>query len=226
MTVATAPPRRVPAPPQGVRDRLVARVHLSYRAWLRQVTAELASCDSVLDVGCGRSSPLAHVPGRFRSVGVDAHPPALAESRARRLHDDFIEQDARRLDLPDASYDAVVMFDLLEHLEHGDALVLLHRAERIARRVVILTTPNGFVPQEGYGGNDLQRHRSGWTVADLEREGYRVHGQNGLKPLRGALAYPRRPRFVTRPLSIASQPLVWNRPERAFELLAVKRLGG
>jgi hypothetical protein len=116
------------------------------------------------------------------------------------------------------------MFDLIEHLERGDALELLHRAERIARRVVVLTTPNGFLEQSSYGGNELQRHRSGWTVADLEREGFQVYGQNGLKPLRGALAYPRRPRFVTRPLSILSQPFVWRRPERAFELLAVRRL--
>ena len=213
------------SPAQAIlRGRLVAWLHLSYRAWLRLMTAELASCESVLDVGCGKRSPLPDVPGRYRSVGVDAHPPALEASRAAGLHDDYLEQDVRRLDVPDGSFDAVVMFDLIEHLEREDAVELLRRAERVARRVVVLTTPNGFVEQGGYDGNELQRHRSGWTVADLEREGFDVHGLNGFKPFRGPLAYPRRPRFVTRPLSILSQPLVWERPEHAFELLAVKRV--
>jgi SAM-dependent methyltransferase len=209
-----------------MREWLVARLHLSYRAWLRLVTAELASCESVLDVGCGKRSPLAAVPGDYRSVGVDAHAPSLAASRSAGLHDDYLEQDVRKIDVPDRSFDAVAMFDLIEHLDREEGVELLRRAERIARRVVVLTTPNGFVDQDGYDGNELQRHRSGWTVADLERQGFEVYGQNGLKPLRGQLAYPRRPRFVTRPLSILSQPFVWRRPDRAFELLAVKRLDG
>jgi SAM-dependent methyltransferase len=209
-----------------MRERLAARLHLSYRAWLRLVTAELASCESVLDVGCGKRSPLAAVPGDYRSVGVDAHAPSLAASRSAGLHDDYLEQDVRNIDVPDRSFDAVAMFDLIEHLDREEGVELLRRAERIARRVVVLTTPNGFVDQDGYDGNELQRHRSGWTVADLERQGFEVYGQNGLKPLRGQLAYPRRPRFLTRPLSILSQPFVWRRPDRAFELLAVKRLDG
>jgi SAM-dependent methyltransferase len=210
--------------PSRLRQWLVPRVHLSYRAWLRQVTAEMASCKSVLDVGCGRRSPLAAVPGDYRSVGVDAYAPALAASRAAALHDDYLQHDVRRLDLPDGSFDAVVMFDLIEHLERDDSLDLLRRAERIARRVVVLTTPNGFVEQDPYDGNDYQRHRSGWTAGDLQAAGFQVYGLNGLRTLRGQLAYPRRPRPVTRPLSILSQPFVWRRPERAFELLAVKQL--
>jgi SAM-dependent methyltransferase len=199
------------------------RLDLSYRAWLRLITAELAGSSSVLDVGCGVRSPLAVVPGSFRSVGVEAHRPALEASRAAGIHDDYLEQDARSLDLADDSFDAVVMLDLIEHLDREDGEELLRRAERIAREVVVLTTPNGFINQSPYDGNALQEHRSGWTVEDLSRAGFTVYGMNGLKPLRGELSYPRRPRLITRPLSILSQPFVWRRPALAFELLAVKR---
>jgi SAM-dependent methyltransferase len=205
------------------RDWLHDRLDLSYRAWLRLMTDELAPCSTVLDVGCGKRSPLERVPGAYRSTGVDAHAPALAASRAAGIHDEYLERDVRALDLPDRSFDAVVMLDLIEHLRRDEATDLLAQAERIARKVVILTTPNGFLPQSAYEGNDLQAHRSGWTAPDLEAAGYTVYGMNGLKPLRGELSYPRRPRFVTRPLSLLSQPFVWRAPRLAFELLAVNR---
>ncbi len=56
---------------------------------------------------------------------------------------------------------------------------MLARAERIARKRVLLFTPRGEFPQEdfdssGLGGEELQRHRSTWEPEDLERRGYRV----------------------------------------------------
>jgi len=157
-------------------------------------------------------------------VGIEANPPALAESRRNRIHDEYIEGDARRVELPPASFDAVMMIDLLEHLEPADGLALLGKAQRLARKKVIVFTPNGFVRQDEYGGNPLQVHRSGWTVEDLRGRGYRLYGIGGLKALRGDLAIPRRPRVVTRPLANLTQPAVYRHPKHAFHLLAVKTL--
>lgn len=182
----------------------------------------LEECETVLDVGCGARSPLRDVPGTFRSVGVDAHEPAIEESRRAGIHDAYLLQPVTDLDVPRDSYDAVVLLDLIEHLEREDALELLDRAARAARRRVIVSTPNGFVPQDDVGGNPFQVHRSGWTPADLEALEFRVRGMNGAKRLRGQRGVLRRPRAVTGALSVLSQPFVLDRPDRAFQLVAVR----
>jgi len=182
----------------------------------------LEGCETVLDVGCGARSPLGDVPGTFRSVGVDAYAPALEQSRRAGIHDGYLQQPVTELDVPPGSYDAVIMLDLIEHLEPPEALELLARAERAARRRVIVSTPNGFVPQGDVGGNPFQAHRSGWTPADLEALGFRVRGTNGPKALRGEEGRLRRPRVATAVASVLLQPLVLGRPARAFQLIAVK----
>ena len=86
-------------------------------------------------------------------------------------------------------------------------------------------TPNGFLPQSSYDGNDYQIHRSGWSVEEMQERGYEVFGINGWKPLRGERALMRwRPRLLWEPISFLTQPLVASRPQRAFQLLCVKTL--
>ncbi|MDP9406463.1 MAG: class I SAM-dependent methyltransferase [Actinomycetota bacterium] len=193
-----------------------------YRTYVALLGSLLEGCDSVLDVGCGTSSPLRDVPGDFRGVGVDAYAPAIEVSRRAGIHEAYLQQPVTELDVPPASFDAVVMLDLIEHLDRDAALELLARAERAARRRVIVSTPNGFVPQGDVGGNPFQVHRSGWTVAELEARGFRVWGANGPKGLRGERGSLRRPRAATGPLSVLLQPLVVHRPASAFQLVAVK----
>jgi SAM-dependent methyltransferase len=194
-------------------------------AWRNFLEGELRACHSVLDIGCGSNSPLSEVFGEFWAVGVDVQASSLEASRRSGIHDAYVEQDVRELDFDPCSFDAVLMLDVLEHLERLDALGLLRRAEAIARKKVLIFTPNGFLPQDPYEGNPYQRHLSGWTAAELRDRGYRVSGFGGWKPLRGPHSVPRKPAPVTQLLSIVTQPLVAGRPDHAFALLAVKDFG-
>jgi methyltransferase family protein len=180
----------------------------------------------VLDVGCGRSSVLSELPPVKRSVGLEAHLPALEESRRKGLHHEYVQGDARTADFPDGAFDAVLMMDLIEHLDRDEGNALLDRAERIANAKVIVFTPNGFIPQEEYDDNPLQVHRSGWSVDDFHARGYAVYGLFGLKELRGERSVARRPHLVTKPLLSLSAPVVLRRPRHAFQLLAVRDAGG
>jgi len=191
--------------------------------------AELVGrCKSVLDVGCGGHSPLAAFAARIPLlVGVDAHEPSLAQSRAAGIHDRYERCDvldiARRFGRQ--SFDAAVALDLVEHLEKEEGWRLLEALETVARRRVLVFTPNGFLPQGELEGNPWQVHRSGWTVAEFEARGYRVLGVNGWKPLRGPLAVPRlRPQPLGARLSALTQPWVTRHPRRAFQILAVRDL--
>jgi 2-polyprenyl-3-methyl-5-hydroxy-6-metoxy-1,4-benzoquinol methylase len=189
---------------------------------VREIGEHLRDCRTVLDIGCGTASPLKDVPGDFYAVGLDAHRPALEASRRAGLHDAYILQDVRAIDLLADSYDAVVLLDLIEHLPEGEARALLSRAEHVAARKLILSTPNGFLYQGAYDDNPFQAHRSGWAVDALQALGYRVIGIQGHKALRGERARLRAPRPLTAVVSALSEPVVHRRPRLAFELLAIK----
>ena len=192
---------------------------------------ELAIGDagSVLDVGCGADSPLGRFAARYpRTVGVDLCADAVAASRAAGIHDEYVLLDVLEIGsaFEPESFDAVVAFDLIEHLDREDGFGLLRTMERIARRRVVVFTPNGFLQQDGTAENVWQRHRSGWTAADFRLRGYTVFGLHGLKGLRGHKGSIRwRPRRLWGIVSDLTQPLVHRRPSLAFHLLCVKEVG-
>lgn len=193
----------------------------------------LAGCDAelsrilpnhwtVVDVGCGAGSQSApHA--LARAIGVDIHFPSVAHARREGSRFGAICASLQSLPLGDRAVDAVVALDVIEHFVQDEALTLLREFERVARRAIVLMTPNGFLPQPGTADNPFMEHRSGWSTPDLAALGYSVRGVNGWRSLRGAFAAPR---FgpVGKALSLASQPLVRRHPSKAFHLLAVKHL--
>ena len=210
----------------GPRERWrLLRAALAPPYW-QEVLDAIGPAETVLDVGCGASSPLAR--GRFeRLVGVDAYGGAILAARALGAHDELHEHDVRRLErlFEPASFDAVVAVDLLEHLEPAEGEQLLDSLERIARQRVVVFTPNGFVEQGDREGNPFQVHRSGWSPVQLRARGYRVTGVHGLRSLRGEEAAIRfRPRRVWALAADLTQPLVRRVPRLAFHLLAVKEV--
>lgn len=214
--------------PKAMARRVYKRFFgVSMGEYERSLRAACAGCHTLLDVGCGEKSPLERVARRMEhSVGLDAFAPAIEASRALGIHDDYVLGEAQHLSelFKPKSFDCVAATDLIEHLERGEGLKLLDAMESLARRRVVIFTPNGFLAQEPFGGNEFQRHRSGWSVPEMRARGYRVIGINGWKPLRGERALVRKPRFLFEPISFLSQPLMHQRPELAFQILCVKYL--
>jgi hypothetical protein len=179
-------------------------------------------------VGCGANSPLGRFGVRFaHAVGVERFGPALERSRFLGIHDDYFAVDALEIGkwIQPRSYDAVVAFDLIEHLCKEDGVALLAMMERIARDRVVLFTPNGFLPQEPSDGNPFQLHRSGWTAREFRELGYEVRGVHGLRRLRGERGSMRwRPGRLWGVVSDFTQPLVHRCPSLAFHLLCTKRV--
>ena len=198
-----------------------------FRDLISDLERELTGMKSVLDLGCGSSSPLRYLSGSFYSLGVDLFEPSLSRSKQDRIHTDCLLMDVMEAEshFRPRSFDCVLALDLIEHLERHEALRLIGAMEGIARKKTIICTPNGFHPQDQYGGNELQIHRSGWTVEDLRELGYRTTGLNGWKPLRGTQARLRfRPKLVWLPLADITQLYVKGRPEKAYQILGVKTL--
>ena len=185
-------------------------------------------CNSVLDIGCGFNSPVQHLKPRPKYiVGVDTFEPVIEQSRARHFHDEYVETDVLKIDkyFQPNSFDCVLASDLIEHLPAEDGYKLIGIMEKIARKKVIVYTPNGFLEQEEVYGNPFQRHLSGWSAQQMSNLGFRVMGIQGLKPLRGEMAKIKYwPARFWLAISLLSQPFVVNRPQIAFRILCVKDL--
>lgn len=188
-----------------------------------------ANWSSLLDVGCGADSPLRALSQRIPfTVGVDAHEASIEESRNAGVHNEHKCLDILRIadHFGSSSFDVVAALDVVEHLERDQGLALLEAAEAVARRLVIIFTPNGYLRQDAVGGNPWQVHRSGWQVDDFRQRGYQVLGMYGWKPLRGELWHPTvPPPGLGRRLSGLTQPVVTMFPKLAFQLLAVRQQG-
>lgn len=186
----------------------------------------LRDCDTLLDLGCGPNSWVACTRPWTHSIGVEGHPEAAEEARRRSTHREIICTDLVTLRFDRPPVDAVVMIDVIEHLEKGHAVDLLRRAEHWARKRLIVFTPNGFLPQGGHHGNPLQQHRSGWTVSELVSLGFKVRGLNGLRSLRGSFAALKHPSLAGQFLSDLTELICYPLPSLAFHLCGVKDLGG
>ena len=205
------------------REVLVGEHEVFFRT-LRE--ALVGTCDSVLDVGCGFRSPIRSFSHLIpRTVGVDGYDKAIERSRAAGIHSEYHCMDLMKVGeaFGPKSFDAAIALDVIEHFDKPEGYRFLEMLESIARKRVIIFTPNGFLPQDEWDGNVHQHHRSGWEVYDFELRGYRVTGMSGWKPLRGDYALPRiRPHRLGGLVSRLTEPFATRFPKHAFQLLAIR----
>lgn len=216
--------------------------HNHFFAWLFPTTVfclrkNLAGCESALDLGCGPSSPIQYCRNIKHSVGVETFRPALEEARKRKIHTEYIEKRIEEVDFPEKSFDAVILIEVLEHLPEDAGYAMLKKAEKWARKYVIVSTPNGFLPQKKYGGNPFQNHLSGWDISTMKKLGFRCFGLSGFKFIRRRdpieiyqsqndfMASIRfRPRFFWFVMATLSQLYTYSLPKYAFEIFCVKKI--
>ncbi|MGQ9806343.1 MAG: class I SAM-dependent methyltransferase [Chlorobiales bacterium] len=199
------------------------------RAYFSRLEQEVLSAgESLLDVGCGARSPIRFFSKKLKyAVGVDGFLPSIQESRANQIHHAY--KCANLLDIDvifePKSFDTVLASDVIEHFEKEEGLQLLRKIEKVARKKVIIFTPNGFQPQGEFDNNAYQQHRSGWTVKEMQSLGFKVEGMMGFKPLRGEFGEVKwKPKLFWHRVSVLTQPFVRHIPSLAYQLLCIKSL--
>lgn len=202
----------------------------SYKTELRHVVGD---CKSLLDVGCGKDSPIRSFAQNLHAVGVDVFAPALEQSKENNIHSEYYQMNV--MDIGDrfqeSSFECVLASDLVEHLDKKDGLRLLDMMEHIASRRVIIFTPRGFLEQHEYENNPWQEHRSGWDVDEMKARGYTVIGINGMKWVwnipwlwRSLSAAPLPIRMLRKFLVDITQLVARWFPSTAFQILCVKNM--
>jgi len=201
---------------------------------LNEIQHELADCHSVLDLGCGPSSPLEYCANVRYSVGVEPFSEYIQISKRKQIHSRYINRKIQELDFKEKSFDAVIMIEVLEHLDKNTGDKLLKKIEKWAKKKVIVTTPNGFVAQKSLDSNPLQQHLSGWTAQEMRNRGYSVKGLAGLITLRQELptdtigddltaSIKYQPRLFWFIVATLSQTIIYHFPQLAFEMFCVKK---
>lgn len=195
---------------------------------------ELKNCKTVLDLGCGHSSPLQYCKNIEYSVGVEAFKPYLEESKKRRIHTVYIEKKIEEVDFPENRFDAVILIEVLEHLPEKTGHKILKKAEKWAKKKIIVSSPNGFLSQKEVDNNPMQKHLSGWETKKMESLGFKCYGLAGLKFLwheiesdtmqSGQLDRIRfKPKIFWLIIASLSQIGTYYFPDYSFELLSIKK---
>ncbi|MFH2021703.1 MAG: class I SAM-dependent methyltransferase, partial [Patescibacteria group bacterium] len=84
---------------------------------LCEIQTELKDCQTVLDLGCGPSSPLEYCSNIKYSVGVEPFAKYIKMSKKKLIHTRYINKKIENLDFKEKSFDAVLMIEVLEHVD-------------------------------------------------------------------------------------------------------------
>ena len=107
-----------------------------YRAFVRFAAKHAGK--TVLDLGCGYGAySIALVADGYQCVGCDINPDYLRKAASHGLA--VVVADSL-LPFPDASFDTVLLFEVIEHVPNPEKLV--REAFRVARKNVLVTVPN------------------------------------------------------------------------------------
>ena len=134
--------------PEDVSDGLIEAEHRARYWWAAQWVADKHVLDAGCGTGYGLEMLLAYGPESVK--GVDLSEEAVADA-GRRLGDqaELVRADVRDLPLEDGSFDVVVCFEVIEHVERQrDALDELKRVLRPGG-VLLISSPNRDVYPPG-----------------------------------------------------------------------------
>lgn len=197
---------------------------------------ELKNCSSVLDLGCGPSSPISRCTNIKYSVGVEIHEPYFNCAVENKTHSKLIRGDISNMNFDENSFDATVLIDVLEHLDRQSAIEILDKAKKWSRKMVVVNTPNGFVEQPSLDNNPHQKHISGWGCSEMRDLNFKTFGLAGLKCLRKpkqetdsmdddlTVSMRYKPKAFWFGVATLSQTFTYFFPKYAFELFCVEDL--
>ena len=195
-----------------------------YRIWLKR---DLADCESILELGCGSNSPILQIGYGGKTNAIDIWQPYVDMHRRMKNYCEVQEGDILSMEFGYKIFDAVVICDVLEHLPKDEVAhsKLLEKIENVAKKKVILFTPNGFIENDEADGDPFQAHLSAWEPEDYTGRGYKVVGATGFRWLFGKSSRPKyHPYSVCRIIGMISKPIVFNKPAWARHSYAVKKV--
>lgn len=182
---------------------------------------------SILEVGGGQGGLTALLYPSAHITNLDLDPDFAQAACNQKPNVEFVCGDATQLPFPDASFDAVTMFDVLEHIPDDAAAIA--EAIRVLKPggYVLVSTPDSstwrfpyysffkpICPAESVVMAEWGHVRRGYTVADLKAlipvplEKYATF-INSVTVVNHDVAFSRLPKIGRYLLSLLLSPLTW-----------------
>ena len=190
----------------------------------------LAETKTVLDVGCGDGEFMLKVnpDKKYEVVGIDLFKPNIKIAKQKGVYKKVILSDLRKINFKKKSFDVVLASQVIEHISKKEGLKMISVIEKIAKKRIIIYTPNGFAPFDPFevvDKNPLQVHKSGWGVEEMRRYGYKVYGQGNriiYNTNNGLLYKFRRLKNILVVISFLLAPISYFLPETSSMIVAIK----
>ena len=142
----------------------------------------LIECDSVLDIGAGIRPMNWYAP--HNHTCVEPYEP-YAKILKQHGYATWVGTalDILSYDWPEAAkFEAIYLLDVIEHMEKEQGLEVIEKAELQSTKQIVIYTPTGFMAQEGdswgLGGDEWQKHRSGWLPEEFPGWDIQFHGKS------------------------------------------------
>lgn len=182
---------------------------------------------AILEVGGGQGGLTTLLYPHASVTNIDLEPKFADASCNKKANVDFLVGDATQLPFPDNSFDAVTMFDVLEHIP--DDLAAIAEAQRVLRPggYLLISTPNSaqwrfphyrlfnpICPAETSIMAEWGHVRRGYTLADLQRllsvpcQKYATF-INKITVVGHDIAFSRLPKLVRLSLLWLLAPVIW-----------------
>lgn len=112
-----------------------------YSFWMRKFSKMVKKGAKILEVGCGVGYFLRWLEKKYDVVGVDISSQAIKIAK-NRTKASLLVADAQKLPFRNETFDVIVAFDVIEHLENP--VKFFREAYRVLSRngLLILSTPN------------------------------------------------------------------------------------
>ena len=144
---------------RGGMDRILSMVH---RSRIRTLERLIGGTGSALDIGCGPGVLINQMRSRGWKVRGTERSPSAARQAREVFHLDVSAVDVEELVAAGASYDAVILWHVAEHL---------HTPEVTVRAIARLLRPGGvmLVAVPNFGSPEARIGRAGWFHLDVPR---------------------------------------------------------
>lgn len=188
----------------------------------------------VLDIGSGNGTPWQMTALYAGEVNVDlttidAFKPNSTQhgfsgfkgqGKMKRLWGDALDVLAK---LESNSFDLVIALDIIEHLSKVDGYRLLYEMNRVSKRGIGLSCPNGFSWQPPSPLNPFQAHISSWEAKEFRQMGFAVKPYNGLRATSKPFGQKKYPvNFATGPWFLFENILARIFPSQSSNIWAVR----
>ena len=135
---------------------------------------------SVIDLGCGFESVLKIFKNDFK-LGVEIFEEYISKSKKKKIHHEYIMDNilSSRVNSLLKNFEAVICFDVLEHLTQEESLNLINSIEENNPKFIAFRTTSEYVQQDEYHDNPYQIHKSYLNSKFFKERGYKVFGVDG-----------------------------------------------